>query len=503
MQNSTLSGNTATNGGGLYNNTSGATCASTPAVTVTNSTFSGNSASVFGGGINNNYGVLKLDASTIVSNTAPANAGGGVRSYNDNLTCTRVGSSIIAGNSGSDVSATSTTQRFSSLGYNVIGTAGSNVNFTLEFNQTQDVTNVVNPLVAPLADNGGSTWTRALLPGSPAIDRGSAACPATDQRGVARPQGAACDSGAFESRGFSLTKMGGDNQSTVINTAFAQPLSLTLNETGGNGLPGMIITFTAPASGASIADSTPITTSTDANGTVSLPVTANGVIGTYTVTADAGSVGAVDFSLTNTPVCSNAIAVQNANDTGANSLRQALADACDGGIITFNSSLNNQTLTLLSELAVSKTVTIDGTGLVVKLDGNNHSNRIINASVPITLTNLTLQNAGGSSVGTGGAVQALGGATLTSVTFQNNTANNQGGALFAGGATTITNSTFTGNQTTVFDSGVTYGGAIHFASTGTVINSTFTNNQLCDARRRDFHRTGQRLPSGYHRGQHL
>ena len=184
----------------------------------------------------------------------------------------------------------------------------------------------------------------------------------------------------------------------------------------------------------------------------------------------------MDFSLTNTPVCSNAIAVQNANDTGANSLRQALADACDGGIITFNSSLNNQTLTLLSELAVSKTVTIDGTGLVVRLDGNNHSNRIINASVPITLTNLTLQNAGGSSVGTGGAVQALGGATLTSVTFQNNTANNQGGALFAGGATTITNSTFTGNQTTVFDSGVTYGGAIHFASTGTVINSTFTNN---------------------------
>ena len=120
----------------------------------------------------------------------------------------------------------------------------------------------------------------ARFPGHRSRQRGLSA---TDQRGVARPQGAACDSGAFESRGFSLTKMGGDNQSTVINTAFAQPLSLTLNETGGNGLPGMIITFTAPASGASIADSTPITTSTDANGTVSLPVTANGVIGTYTV----------------------------------------------------------------------------------------------------------------------------------------------------------------------------------------------------------------------------
>jgi hypothetical protein len=53
------------------------------------------------------------------------------------------------------------------------------------------------PMLGPLADNGGQTDTLALLPGSPAIDRG-AACPPTDQRGVARPQGAACDTGAFE-----------------------------------------------------------------------------------------------------------------------------------------------------------------------------------------------------------------------------------------------------------------------------------------------------------------
>ena len=50
------------------------------------------------------------------------------------------------------------------------------------------------------ADNGGPTDTDALLPGSPAIDAGSSSCPppATDQRGVARPQGGACDIGAFE-----------------------------------------------------------------------------------------------------------------------------------------------------------------------------------------------------------------------------------------------------------------------------------------------------------------
>jgi len=55
-----------------------------------------------------------------------------------------------------------------------------------------------NPLLGPLADNGGPVNTRALLAGSPAIDAGALGCPATDARGVARPQGASCDIGAFE-----------------------------------------------------------------------------------------------------------------------------------------------------------------------------------------------------------------------------------------------------------------------------------------------------------------
>lgn len=56
-----------------------------------------------------------------------------------------------------------------------------------------------DPLLGPLADNGGPTETRALLAGSPAINAGNAAaCPATDQRGVGRPQGSGCDIGAYE-----------------------------------------------------------------------------------------------------------------------------------------------------------------------------------------------------------------------------------------------------------------------------------------------------------------
>ena len=56
-----------------------------------------------------------------------------------------------------------------------------------------------DPQLGPLADNGGPTQTRRLNFGSPAIDAGDVVgCPAMDQRGVTRPQGAACDIGAYE-----------------------------------------------------------------------------------------------------------------------------------------------------------------------------------------------------------------------------------------------------------------------------------------------------------------
>ena len=58
---------------------------------------------------------------------------------------------------------------------------------------------VADALLGPLADNGGPTLTHALLAGSLAIDAGDpASAPATDQRGVTRPQGAAPDAGAYE-----------------------------------------------------------------------------------------------------------------------------------------------------------------------------------------------------------------------------------------------------------------------------------------------------------------
>ncbi len=65
------------------------------------------------------------------------------------------------------------------------------------FTAAGDIQNT-DSLLNPLADNGGPTWSHALPEGSPAIDAGGLACPMDDQRYILRPQGLACDIGAYE-----------------------------------------------------------------------------------------------------------------------------------------------------------------------------------------------------------------------------------------------------------------------------------------------------------------
>jgi CHAT domain-containing protein len=96
-----------------------------------------------------------------------------------------------------------------------------------------------------------------------------------------------------------LVITGGGNQSTVVNTPFAQPLQVTAQDQYGNVIPNLNLTFNAPVSGASATTSlSPITT--DLNGSVSVPVTANSEVGSYIVSLVYDAVGA-DFTLTNNP----------------------------------------------------------------------------------------------------------------------------------------------------------------------------------------------------------
>jgi hypothetical protein len=192
---STISGNEAGgDGGGVY---LGKTFA-----TLTSSTISGNTAGQRGGGIFTFAAIQFLTSvirhSTITNNSAPAGQGGGLASLGVDTSPTNVDSTIIAGNVGGDVHSFSGTNLFLSEGYNLIGTG----NALGAFNQPGDQTGV-DPLLGPMADNGGPTMTHALLAGSPAIDAGDPGFtgpPDYDQRGFAynRVVGGRIDMGAFE-----------------------------------------------------------------------------------------------------------------------------------------------------------------------------------------------------------------------------------------------------------------------------------------------------------------
>ena len=152
------------------------------------STISGNTATELGGGFYNYFGVSLIRHSTITNNTASIGGGGGVASDAGSNICTEVHSTIIAGNNGSDVDfVAGAVNSFQSSGYNLIGQG----NAVSEFVEPGDQTGVSDPMLDPLANNGGPTRTHAVLAGSPAIDAGDPAAvaglgtvPTNDQRDV-------------------------------------------------------------------------------------------------------------------------------------------------------------------------------------------------------------------------------------------------------------------------------------------------------------------------------
>ncbi len=149
-----------------------------------------------------------------------------------------------------------------------------------------------DPLLGVLGDNGGYTQTIPLLPGSPAIDAGNDTdCATTDQRGVARPQGAACDIGAYEYDGetippsvVSVTRVNTSPTSAAsvdFTVTFSEPVSgvdsadFALAKTGS--ITGYAITDVSPASGP--ADTYTVSVATGKyNGTLRLDLLNDGSI---------------------------------------------------------------------------------------------------------------------------------------------------------------------------------------------------------------------------------
>jgi hypothetical protein len=219
--NSTFSSNRGSEGGAIHNN--GGT------VNVINTTFSDNSVNGVGGAIFNTSqgmptsGILNITNSTFSGNSAIAQ-GGGI--YNTLGTIVNIINSTFSGNfsanggaiftSSGTVLVSNTIVANSQSGGNcsgIITSKGHNLSSdkacSKYFKAAGDINNI-NPLLGPLANNGGLTFTMALITGSPAIDAGDAKICSTapvsnlDQRGVARPLNgdgkgqAICDIGAFE-----------------------------------------------------------------------------------------------------------------------------------------------------------------------------------------------------------------------------------------------------------------------------------------------------------------
>ena len=171
ITNSTISGNSAGEGGAVSNQSYNASIAT---LTITNSTLSSNSAGYHGGGILN-YALKAGFAEVETGNTIFDAGSSGENIFNYNGTVTSLGYNLSSDNGG---------------GY--LTGPGDQIN--------------TDPVLGPLQDNGGPTFTDALLPTSPAIDTGEpnfTPPPFYDQRGPGfdRIANGRIDVGSFEVQG--------------------------------------------------------------------------------------------------------------------------------------------------------------------------------------------------------------------------------------------------------------------------------------------------------------
>ncbi len=494
----TLSGNSATGeiaeGGGIYNDMYAT-------LSAVNSTFVGNTAHACGGIFN--LDTLSVTNCTLSGNSAQSD-GGGLYNIDGRGTAT-LANTIVAGNkcSGSpDISGPVTAN------YCLIGDPTGAL---LSTQSTYNITGV-DPLLGPLGNYGGPTDTLPLLPGSPAIGAGDNGLAldasgnplTTDQRGVERIVNGIVDIGAFESRGFTMSLSGGNNQQTVVGTRFADPLAVEVTSEFSEPVEGGQVTFTPPATGASATFSGGSNTATiDSSGLAQFIATANDTLGPYTVSAAAaGALGPVSFNLFNldnaeTPrlLVNTAKDVVDGNN-GLTSLREAIAYANThpgDDTITFDPSLAGQTITLANgplELSdTSGTTTITGLGAnQLTIDGNNATTIFqVDSGVTANISGLTISHGSTTSEG-GGGIANGGTLSLTDCTLSQDTAGN-GGTVSndKGGTVTLPDSALSGNlpdavppPPSAFGGGIFNFGAVTLTDCTLSGDSAFNGGGICN-----------------------
>ena len=247
-------------------------------VTIIDSVVYDNQAASNGGGIfiDNTEIILSLINSTVSNNTA-ANLGGGIFTGDSSTThmnnCSivynsaqlsggvlvggsvNIRNSIIANNIDSEGAPDCLAiNNINSGGYNLIGDNNyCQINNSVG-DQIGTMLNPIDPLLAPLTDNGGATLSHALLPGSLAINTGNPAvpgsggnaCESLDQRGVLRITGGVCDIGSYETEdGADLSIiLNNIGDTTLTDNIVTQ--SARVNNTGPNNAVNLSLVLTFP-----------------------------------------------------------------------------------------------------------------------------------------------------------------------------------------------------------------------------------------------------------------
>lgn len=198
---------------------------------ISNSTFISNTAGSYGGALSNSFvGVVTITNTTIISNAAAL--GGALSQQGSPIS---VVNTLIAFNGSNNCSGSIT-----NVGHNL--DSGSSCNFGTN-NGSQS--NISVARFGQLQNNGGSTPTLMLFAQNPAINGGdNSYCPATDQRGIARPQFGICDIGAVE-RNSNSAPQALDNSYTIdedgLLTISASGLLENDSDSDGDQFSAMIV----------------------------------------------------------------------------------------------------------------------------------------------------------------------------------------------------------------------------------------------------------------------